>query len=582
MQPHGNVGRIERVNQRSGAAQADADLIPESRAEWRFAVACSLAFLLVYIVFIARTTFHFDGHLTGTLFDDALISLRYAQNLAMGHGLVWNPGDLPPVEGYTNLGWTLVMSLVSSMVPFRIAPIGVAGVGALVLVASGLIASVVLRRIGSGRSINVGGTLLVLACYPVVFWTLRGMEVGLLSLLLLGSICLALGEDDAGSARTIAWLSVLSGLGLLTRNDSILLFMPVLMLAFWRWGMARHVVPAVAPVGAAALLSVRLFAGVRAFADTLAPVAGAASVIALVACSLTAPRRVRGLCALVFALLLTQWAYLVWVGGDAWVLNYSNRFVATIMPVVLVAAAAAVPHYPRAFWRSMPVAAAFVAVNLLLMIALELMHPREFAPQSYWMIPVGWLGLVAAPLLAGDVRTRDSRARIASCRAVAITALASLFLTSSAHAWASWVPSNAAKVADDVAFAKQGLMLRDRLPEGSVIAAAWLGAPAYFSGLPSVDLLGKTDPHVARLPGTLPFRPGHNKMDLAYSVGELRPDLILIDEPQLRQYGYVRLANGLWLRAGSENALGHAGLADSWCRSPNESMYCPQDHSLYR
>ena len=36
--------------------------------------------------------------------DDAYISFRYARNAALGHGLVYNPGE--PVEGYTNFLWT--------------------------------------------------------------------------------------------------------------------------------------------------------------------------------------------------------------------------------------------------------------------------------------------------------------------------------------------------------------------------------------------------------------------------------------------------------------------------------------------
>jgi len=37
--------------------------------------------------------------------EDAFIALRYAENLALGHGLVWNPGE--PVEGYSMLLWLL-------------------------------------------------------------------------------------------------------------------------------------------------------------------------------------------------------------------------------------------------------------------------------------------------------------------------------------------------------------------------------------------------------------------------------------------------------------------------------------------
>jgi hypothetical protein len=38
--------------------------------------------------------------------DDAFISLRYSENLLLGHGLVWNPGER--VEGYSNLLWVLL------------------------------------------------------------------------------------------------------------------------------------------------------------------------------------------------------------------------------------------------------------------------------------------------------------------------------------------------------------------------------------------------------------------------------------------------------------------------------------------
>ncbi len=38
--------------------------------------------------------------------DDAYISFRYAKNAALGHGLVYNPGE--PVEGYTNFLWTVL------------------------------------------------------------------------------------------------------------------------------------------------------------------------------------------------------------------------------------------------------------------------------------------------------------------------------------------------------------------------------------------------------------------------------------------------------------------------------------------
>ena len=62
-----------------------------------------------------------DGRLYFNLFDDAMISMRYGWNLAHGHGLVWNAGDVERVEGYTNLLMTLVMSVATFLFDKRYA-----------------------------------------------------------------------------------------------------------------------------------------------------------------------------------------------------------------------------------------------------------------------------------------------------------------------------------------------------------------------------------------------------------------------------------------------------------------------------
>lgn len=48
----------------------------------------------------------------GTVVDDAYISARYSEHLAAGYGLVYNAGEAP-VEGYTNLVWTVLLAGVS-------------------------------------------------------------------------------------------------------------------------------------------------------------------------------------------------------------------------------------------------------------------------------------------------------------------------------------------------------------------------------------------------------------------------------------------------------------------------------------
>ena len=67
-------------------------------------------------------------------------------------------------------------------------------------------------------------------------------------------------------------------------------------------------------------------------------------------------------------------------------------------------------------------------------------------------------------------------------------------------------------------------------PRGSV-AVASAGAVTYYSGLRGVDVLGKSDRHVALLRpyagiGSDTVTPGHSKYDLRYSLIQLRPDAI--------------------------------------------------------
>jgi hypothetical protein len=60
-----------------------------------------------------------------TCFDDAYISLRYAENLVDGHGLVYNVGEY--VEGYTNFLWTMLVALFVWLTPVEAPLLAVLG-----------------------------------------------------------------------------------------------------------------------------------------------------------------------------------------------------------------------------------------------------------------------------------------------------------------------------------------------------------------------------------------------------------------------------------------------------------------------
>lgn len=153
--------------------------------------------------------------------DDALISLRYAKRLLQGDGLTWTDGEA--VEGYSNLLWILLVSLLGS---FRIDLIDAARI--LGLLCNGLVvAALAFRYAASSLSkalpMLAGSATFVLAA-PIAIWTIGGLEQPLVAALLAWAIALCLpspGREDLGPRRTL-WASLCLGLLCLTRPDGAL------------------------------------------------------------------------------------------------------------------------------------------------------------------------------------------------------------------------------------------------------------------------------------------------------------------------------------------------------------------------
>jgi len=558
-------------------------------------------FAALYAIFIARTVFFHNGELVGTLFDDALISLRYAFNLYSGFGLVWNPGEVPPVEGYTNLLWTLIDSAAFLVAPVTTAPIVVSAIGAVVLLLSGYVAMQIARSVSDNAAVPLAAAILVLSCYPTVFWTLRGMEVGLASLFLLTATLLALNVPrDKAANGTLAVISTIAGLSFLARPDSILLYGPIFLTFAVPPRLSLRRLLAVTPVAACvgAQFAFRLYyygeslpntyilkMSGTPLAERLAYGLGALlfavlAIYIVTAISVAAAASVRTSCKqkklafIVISVALIQSAYLIWIGGDAWAYDNSNRFIATVMPLLLVSAIASLPHAFTGTGVRRYGHAVFAVLALGLLAALTFTNFLPLGPRSNLLAVAGVVSLCVWPLIDGmATRAGSKRAPILTIAAGSLA----LFLVCSGPAWTRWLVLNATDVNDDIAFARQGLYLRDELPATATIASTWLGAPSYYSGLTSFDILGKTDKVVARMVPALSFRPGHNKFDLDYSIGKLQPDMVMVPGNDYSKYGYVPLRNSLWMRqAFFETVKNKSDVQESWCPSPRDSRYCPE------
>src|ERR687894_693824 len=188
-------------------------------------------------LFIYQSSFvAIDGRRYFCLIDDAMISMRYAWNLSHGLGLVWNPGEY--VEGYTNPLMTLLMSLPSLVFDKVNAVLAIQIVGVVLVLVNAFLITSIAGHLVSGqeryrRLFLVLAFLCALSYYPLAYWTLMGMETGLLAVLLSLGVLAALRYAADQRPEQGVLLCVSLGLAFLTRPDTLILAVPIFAYAFF-------------------------------------------------------------------------------------------------------------------------------------------------------------------------------------------------------------------------------------------------------------------------------------------------------------------------------------------------------------
>jgi hypothetical protein len=441
--------------------------------------------------------------------DDAYISFRYAQNLVEGHGLVYNPGE-PPVQGYTNFLWVLIIALALAL---GLPPVATAcGLGFMAGLATLLLtAAWSFRRLAPGQAAAAVAPVLLVANLGFVVWSFRGLETGLFTLLLLAAGLAHLRRPAvAGLSPVSALLLVLATL---SRPEGALAFALMALHALisrWREGaplIRREDLPALGIfVG-----GVGLFGGWCAwyYGDPLpntfhAKVGGPLDslprgrdylwnfaqygtgwpLLLLPLALLPRKRRDRTRS---FALLMVAGfaVYIALVGGDVFP---AYRFLVPVLPFLYL----------------------LVGDGLA---GLEDAVGRAVAGRSRGAAGAGDRpGRLAIPVLTVGVL-------------LAVVALAT-HRPSSAFAWREWRGGN--RYTESLRMV--GRWLRAEVPPGTWIALNPAGALPYESRLPAIDMLGLNDREIALTPvgrlgrGRLA---GHEKGN-GQSVFDRRPEIIFI------------------------------------------------------
>jgi len=559
-------------------AAAQGTAAPSSRVRWPLPVALALSAGLS-TAFIARTPFRVNGELFFSLFDDAMISMRYGANLAGGSGLVWNPGEAP-VEGYSNFLWTLWMAALHLLgMPESKVSLLVMLSGVAILLANLVVVRAIAAEVMPRSRLAVAVALILTALYyPLVYWTLRGMEVGLMTLVVSSLVLLALRLRSRFTAGRLAALAGLLAVAVLTRDDGLVPGAVACAFAFLTARPEHRRTVAIALLGTLTVviglhellrylyygdllpntyylkvqgagLGQRVGRGLVSLEESGRAQLYGPLAIVVGGVVMAGRRALRPETYLLAGIFAAQAAYSIYVGGDAWeYMEITNRYLTPGMPLLFLLCGFALQSYAAydasTFGRARRIVAV-AAVAALIPIAAAPLGPLEqvaefLKDRSYQFTDDAVEGaasvlltFTALALLYAALRSRNVErllaplgARRVRCVTTGTLALVLLVGVTGQAMW-RWVGDNASNVKNDAYMTRYGLAIRDATRPSASVAVVWAGALPYFAHRRAVDLLGKSDPVIAReAPATSEFAPGHTKWDYGYSIVRLRPDLV--------------------------------------------------------
>jgi arabinofuranosyltransferase len=166
------------------------------------------------------------------LMDDAYISFRYAQNLALHGQLVWNLGA-DRVEGYTGIALPLMLALGDKLsLPPELTTRFI-GIGSFA--AAGVMMALVLRRLGVGP-VFIGTVLLLYVCAPMMYThAMGGLETTLFSAALVTCLLMLLRWQAAAhdSRRQAALLLTLLFTSLIRPEGALLAVISIVVIFAW-------------------------------------------------------------------------------------------------------------------------------------------------------------------------------------------------------------------------------------------------------------------------------------------------------------------------------------------------------------
>ncbi len=460
----------------------------------RFDLLCALAAFLFIIwgaIFIWQSSFiALDGQRYFSLADDGMISMRYAWNFSHGLGLVWNAGE--HVEGYSNLLMTLIMSVATFLLDKKLAVLLIQVLGIPTVLGIAFLTRQLARQFQPENTQLADLAFIGILFYaPTWYWSLLGMESGLLTLLVLAAFLCALRWLEIRRHRDLIFTALFLGLAFLTRNESLLLAVLVfgyLIFMLWRAGtkMSEFI-----PLFYAFLVYIFFVAGQLGFRlwyyGALVP-----NTYLLKVTGIPLSLKLNWGWAYIWPFLVQSWPILLLALVGAMRVRFKQAVLILPMAVLLVyQISVGGDSFP--LWRILLPGMPFVFILAVSVI----METVAWIGKRLQVLP---LALLVLMLLALNLPLRDQ-----------------IYDSSGQMLQAAYNQHNV-----NVALGINALTSKD-----ATIGVIWAGAIPYYADRRAIDFLGKSDAYIANLPADLSMSLiGHNKYDLQYSIRKLQPTYI--------------------------------------------------------
>ncbi|MDQ4118125.1 MAG: glycosyltransferase family 39 protein [Actinomycetota bacterium] len=459
-------GPVRRAAARIGRAPARVD---------RAAVLLAAGSLLLCAGFVLVGLGYNQGRLIPPL-DDVYIHLQYARQIGLGEPFRYFPGE-PVTTGASSVLYAFVLGAAYVIGFDGRWLLGFAvGFGVLCAAATTALVFLLARRL-AGRTAALWAGVLVMVSGPLLWGAASGMEVGLVAVLLVGSVYAFVREQLRG--RFVA-TPVLATLLALTRPEGLIMAAGLVGAMLWTY---RRVVPAVHRTWrtpALAVLPLIAAAGQFLFHYLATGTAAAAGVRAkswvhqglLVQPLEVADQTLRNLREMSASMaglsgqdFLPPATLVLVVFGFAALWTGGRRTLTVVLAVGLAVVVASVATLSTAQWQNLRYLQPFVPLFLLLAV----------------------LGVDGVARAAGEAR-----------RSVVLHGLLAVLLLFSVLATPTWA----------VRFGQQASAMREgpvsvgdwlayHVPPGSSVGVNDVGATAWFGGHRTVDLVGLTTPGMA-------------------------------------------------------------------------------------